>query len=66
MKKRTNAEGDHLWCCCHGGSFWGWCFLIFGLIFLLGDLNILPSGVSFWPIVLIALGIYFLVRKRQR
>ncbi|PJE50972.1 MAG: hypothetical protein COV29_01690 [Candidatus Yanofskybacteria bacterium CG10_big_fil_rev_8_21_14_0_10_36_16] len=50
---------------CHGGKglFWGWFFVILGVYFLARELGIFSD--AFWPILLIAFGIYLLNKKRK-
>jgi len=48
------------------GAFWfGLGLLVLGVLILLGNYNVLYWGavVKFWPVLLIALGIYLMVKK---
>jgi len=63
MKK---SEG-HGWmcCCCHGRGF-AVLLIIFGGFFLLRDLEVIPSGISFWAVALLGFGVYILMNKNRK
>jgi len=56
---------DHPWCGHHRGgvSGFGTLLLVVGGFFLAQDLGWLATDVSFWPIFLMALGLYFIIRR---
>jgi len=59
--KKDKPEWSH---CCSGSGF-AVVLIIIGGFFLARDLNWIPANISFWAIALIALGAYFLVKKKS-
>jgi len=47
-----------------GGSGFGILLLVIGLFFIAQDFGWIPTAVSFWPVFLAAVGLYFVVRSR--
>lgn len=60
-----NAKDKQIWLYCRGGLFWGLLLLATGLWFLASDLGYISSNISIWPIVLIFLGIWLLLKRNQ-
>ncbi len=57
------------WCCCearHGGLAFGTLLLVIGIYFLAQDQGWISSSLSFWPVVIISLGAYFIVRGSEK
>jgi len=63
MKKKESKQ--NFWLCCGNNSFWGWFLVLIGAYYLLTAIGIIPQSIPFWPIILIALGVYFLIKKRN-
>ena len=55
-------------CGCYGGgrgNLWGWTLLLVGGYFLARDMGWIASNLPFWPVLLVALGLHSLFRKRH-
>jgi len=62
--KKSNGHG---WtgCCCSGSGF-AVLLIIVGGFFLLRDLGVVASNISFWTVAILALGIFLLVSKYRK
>ena len=64
MAKKSHTHTS--WCCCGNGSnFWGWFLLIVGGYFLATAMGWIPE-IPFWPIVLILVGVYLLIKNQRK
>lgn len=60
MKEKTSVHG----LCCHsGGSGFAIFLILLGAFFIARDLDWIPTDVSIWPILLLGLGLYFLLKR---
>lgn len=67
MAKRTeNNQSFHWHCGCGGGYGVAILFIILGAFFVSRDLGWISTEVSFWPVALLAFGIYLLFRPRKK
>ncbi len=58
MKKK------YTWCNCKGGGIgFALIVLIIGIIWLARDMGWIDTNVSLWPILLIVLGVYWILKK---
>jgi len=61
--KDNNSSFCGKWCCRGGGFGWGTFFILIGLFLLAREMGWIAIQVSFWPVFLIALGVYFIIRR---
>ena len=66
-----NKKHSCWWGCCgcntrRGGLGWGVFYLVLGGYFLLQELGYIVYDISTWTIILVALGLYLIVRSLSR
>jgi len=72
MEKDSNNDNKYssmLCCGPHSGSSafgWGAFFIILGGYFLAQELGYISTGVSIWPVLLVAFGVYLVVKNLGR
>ncbi|MBI4114452.1 MAG: hypothetical protein HY445_01265 [Candidatus Niyogibacteria bacterium] len=63
----THQESDNFicrrWCCKGGGFAWGFFFVLIGAFLLAREMGWLFVDVSFWPALIIAFGVYLIVKR---
>ena len=59
-KKEVEKRGDYTFCC---RGFLGIAFIVFGVIWLLGDIGLISLRVSLWPFILLCVGASMLYHK---
>tara|TARA_Y100000310_G_scaffold159627_1_gene159304 strand:+ start:61827 stop:62024 length:198 start_codon:yes stop_codon:yes gene_type:complete len=64
--KKTTVEKSYNWCCCTSNYGWAIFLIILGGYFILKDFGIIPSRISIWPILLVAFGIYLLIKNSKK
>ena len=65
-KKHKNHEW---WCACEtkqGGLGWGIFLTIIGGYFVAQELGYIDTGVSIWPVALLAFGIHLIVKNLRK
>jgi len=67
-QQKNNQEARHHYGWCYncntrGRVGFGVLLLVVGGFFLARDLGWVSSDISFWPVVLVALGLYFIARR---
>lgn len=68
--KNQHHRGCGSGMCCYGmcgrghRNFWAWFLILFGGYFLAKDLGLLPSDFSLWPLFLLGMGGWMLMKKR--
>jgi len=65
MKTKVDIENHYCACCGGGGYFLAVLLLVIGFWFLARDLGWISLGISIWPIILIALGIWLLFKRNR-
>ena len=71
-KQESSTDSKHNpWCCCGGyGKSGGYGFAILlvaiGGFFIVRDFGWINLNVSLWPIVLIVLGVYLIIKKSAK
>ncbi|MBI2667333.1 hypothetical protein HYX17_01020 [Candidatus Woesearchaeota archaeon] len=61
---KRDKINSYVWSYYSGNIFWGWFFLLLGLFFLARNFGWIPN-ISIWPVLLIILGIYMLIPRRD-
>lgn len=67
--KEKHTHRCHGWDCCgrgKGGAGFGFLLLVIGGYFIAQDLGWISSEVSFWPVVLAAIGVYYIIRSASK
>jgi len=52
--------------CCGSGFGFGVCLIVLGGFFLARDMGWISNDFSFWPVAILALGVYLVVSKSLR
>ena len=64
-----HKKGGMRFCCgglCSrkGRSFWGWVLVFFGAYFIAKDFGLIPAEFSIWPVFLLGIGAWLLIKHR--